>query len=208
MSRLRILLAAILCVSLLTFVGCGEDGNTEGNAENGTITEESTDMNDDVNNDNAEDGKNNDGSVMKDLEDGAEDAQCDEHAAHPYVFIGKHGFIHGDDLGLHEAEDRGLRAVGEDDIIIGIGRFGEACDLVKRAAHGLHDCKHGSKCGILALAGEDTADGRLGNTAHFCNLGCREFFLCFQGSEAFGYHGCMSFLSYMRGKIAGMTAGY
>lgn len=77
MSRLRILLAAILCVSLLTFVGCGEDGNTEGNAENGTITEESTDMNDDVNKDNAENGKNNDGSVMEDLEDGAENAVDD-----------------------------------------------------------------------------------------------------------------------------------
>ena len=69
MSRLRILLAAILCVSLLTFVGCGEDGNTEGNAENGTITEESTDMNTDKNNDvnsnSTENGKNNDGSVVK-----------------------------------------------------------------------------------------------------------------------------------------------
>lgn len=81
MSRLRILLAAILCVSLLTFVGCGEDGNTEGNAENGTITEESTDMNTDKNNDvnsnSTENGKNNDGSVMEDLEEGADDAVDD-----------------------------------------------------------------------------------------------------------------------------------
>ena len=81
MSRLRILLAAILCVSLLTFVGCGESGDTEGNAENGTITEESTDMNTDKNNDansnSTDNGKNNDGSVMKDLEDGAEDAVDD-----------------------------------------------------------------------------------------------------------------------------------
>lgn len=71
MSRLRILLAAVLCVSLLTFVGCGEEGNTDGNAENGTITEESTDM--DKGDTDASDEKNGDDSMMDDMERGAED---------------------------------------------------------------------------------------------------------------------------------------
>lgn len=71
MSRLRILLAAILCVSLLTFAGCGENNNTGTNGDNGTVTEESTDMNN--GNTNSTDGNNGDGSMMNDMERGAED---------------------------------------------------------------------------------------------------------------------------------------
>lgn len=68
MSKLRILLAAVLCVSLLAFAGCGGNNDTtDGKAGNGTVTEDNTDMN----------NSNNNGSVMDDLENGAEDAVDD-----------------------------------------------------------------------------------------------------------------------------------
>ena len=68
MSRLRILLAAILCVSLFTFAGCGGDNNTDTNSDNGTVTEENTDMN----NSDANDSTNGDDSMMEDVERGAD----------------------------------------------------------------------------------------------------------------------------------------
>lgn len=70
MSRLRIFLAAILCVSLLTFAGCGNNSNTNDNAGEGTVTEETTDMNDNG-------SKKDDSSVMDDLEKDTQDAVDD-----------------------------------------------------------------------------------------------------------------------------------
>lgn len=70
MSRLRIFLAAILCVSLLTFAGCGNNNNTNDNAGEGTVTEETTDMNDNG-------SKKDDSSVMDDLEKDTKDAVDD-----------------------------------------------------------------------------------------------------------------------------------
>ena len=48
MKKTRLFLAAILCVSLLAFAGCGSDdnnGNTD--ASDGTVTEKNVDRNDD-----------------------------------------------------------------------------------------------------------------------------------------------------------------
>lgn len=70
MSRLRIFLAAVLCVSLLTFAGCGNNNNTNDNAGEGTVTEETTDMNDNG-------SKKDDSSVMDDLEKDTKDAVDD-----------------------------------------------------------------------------------------------------------------------------------
>ena len=87
MSKFRILLAAVLCMSLLAFTGCGEGNNADTNNDNGTVTEESTDMNDggaDNNSNNSgtdkngtANGTNGDGSVMEDLGDAADDAVDD-----------------------------------------------------------------------------------------------------------------------------------
>lgn len=70
MNRFRILLAAVLCVSLLTFAGCGAGNNTNDNATDGTVTEETTGMNNNG-------SKSDDDSVMDDLEKDAKDAADD-----------------------------------------------------------------------------------------------------------------------------------
>lgn len=79
MRKLRILLAAVLCVSLLAFAGCGGNNDTtDGNAGNDTVTEDNTNMgNDDGNNMGTDQNNNNDGSVVDDMENGAEDAVDD-----------------------------------------------------------------------------------------------------------------------------------
>ena len=74
MSKFRILLAVVLCMSLLAFTGCGEGNNADTNSDNGTVTEDSTNMNNDGNNGNGNGSTNGDGSVMEDMENGAEDA--------------------------------------------------------------------------------------------------------------------------------------
>ena len=73
MSKFRILLAAILCLSLLTFAGCGANDNADTNNDNGTVTEESTDMN----NSTDKNGTDGDGSVMEDMGKAADDAVDD-----------------------------------------------------------------------------------------------------------------------------------
>ena len=77
MSKFRILLAAILCLSLLTFAGCGADDNADTNNDNGTVTEESTDMNNSTDKNGTENGTDGDGSVMEDMGKAADDAVDD-----------------------------------------------------------------------------------------------------------------------------------
>lgn len=80
MSKFRILLAAILCLSLLTFAGCGANDNADTNNDNGTVTEESTDMNNSTDNtdkNGTENGTDGDGSVMEDMGKAADDAVDD-----------------------------------------------------------------------------------------------------------------------------------
>lgn len=90
MSKFRILLAAILCLSLMTFAGCGENSNSGTGSDNGSVTEESTDMNNGADNNsnsgtdkngttngNNNGGSNNDGSVMEDMGKAADDAVDD-----------------------------------------------------------------------------------------------------------------------------------
>ena len=74
MSKLRIFIAAIFCLSLLTFAGCGENNNSTTNDNNGTVTEETTDMNGNTN-DSTKNGTNGttDDSVMDDMERDAKD---------------------------------------------------------------------------------------------------------------------------------------
>lgn len=68
MKKLRIFVVMLLCVSLLTFAGCGEDDNTN-DINDETVTEETTDVNN--NND------NNGDNIVDDMEDGVDDAVDD-----------------------------------------------------------------------------------------------------------------------------------
>lgn len=78
MSKFRILLAAVLCISLLTFAGCGSNDTTDGNEGDGTVTEENRDMENGSGDDmGTEDGTHKDGSVAEDLKDDAKDAVDD-----------------------------------------------------------------------------------------------------------------------------------
>lgn len=82
MKQLRIFLAAILCVSLLAFTGCGGNNAAEDNADNGTVTEENADMNDGAGTDNetggnGDNGSNRDDSVVDDMAQDAKDAADD-----------------------------------------------------------------------------------------------------------------------------------
>lgn len=78
MSKFRILLAAVLCISLLTFAGCGNNDTTNGNGDNGTVTEEDSNMDGNNGTDmGTDDGANNDGSVVDDMENGARNAVDD-----------------------------------------------------------------------------------------------------------------------------------
>ena len=78
MSKFRILLAAVLCMALLTFAGCGSNDTTDGNAGDGTVTEENTDMENGGGSDmGTENGNNNNGSVTDDLKDDAKKAVDD-----------------------------------------------------------------------------------------------------------------------------------
>lgn len=64
MNKLRILFATVLCLSLLTFAGCGNNGNNDnmdGGVTDGTVTED---------NDNVTDGMGNDvNKAVDDVED-------------------------------------------------------------------------------------------------------------------------------------------
>ena len=78
MSKFRILLAAILCLSLLTFAGCGENDDAGTTNDNGSVTEESTDMNNDgADKNGTTNGTDSDGSVMEDMGKAADDAVDD-----------------------------------------------------------------------------------------------------------------------------------
>lgn len=83
MKKLRIFLAAALCVSLLTFAGCGNNNDTAGdNVNDGTVTEENADMNDgNGTNDGADNGSENGDkkgdSLGEDMADDAKDAVDD-----------------------------------------------------------------------------------------------------------------------------------
>lgn len=66
MKKLRIFVVMMLCVSLLAFAGCGNN-DTDGDAGNGTVTEEATDAKDN-------NGGNNGDSVTDDMADDAKDA--------------------------------------------------------------------------------------------------------------------------------------
>jgi len=101
MKKFRIFLAMALCLSLLTFAGCGNTDNTD-TMDDGTVTEETTDNNgsdtdkgndtngtdengnikNENNNDNnsdnnADNNDNSDGTVGEDLADGARKAVDD-----------------------------------------------------------------------------------------------------------------------------------
>ena len=67
MRNMKLFLAAILCVSLLAFAGCGNNDDNGTNASDGTVTEENVDRNDDST-------KKDDGSLTEDMADGARDA--------------------------------------------------------------------------------------------------------------------------------------
>lgn len=67
MKNIRIFLAAVLCVSLFAFAGCGSDDSDMNNTDNGTVTEETMDKNEDK-------SKDKDGSVTEDMADDAKDA--------------------------------------------------------------------------------------------------------------------------------------
>lgn len=79
MKKFRIFLAAALCVSLLTFAGCGNSNDTvDDNANDGTVTEENADMdNGNGTNDGTNDGTDNGDSVTDDMADDAKDAVDD-----------------------------------------------------------------------------------------------------------------------------------
>lgn len=87
MKKLRFFLAAALCVSLLTFAGCGSNNDTAGdNVNDGTVTEENANMNDgngtdngtnDGTNNGSENGNNKGDSVAEDMADGAKNAVDD-----------------------------------------------------------------------------------------------------------------------------------
>lgn len=75
MKKFRIFLAAVLCVSLLTFAGCGNSNDAvDDNANNGTVTEDNADMN---NGSGTNDGTDKGDSVTEDMADGAKDAVDD-----------------------------------------------------------------------------------------------------------------------------------
>lgn len=66
MKKNRILLSAVLCLSLMTFVGCGSgDDSDMTDDSNKSVTEETVDK------DNG--SRNRDDSVTQDMKDGAED---------------------------------------------------------------------------------------------------------------------------------------
>lgn len=68
MKKTRLFLAAILCVSLLAFAGCGSyDNNGNTDASDGTVTEKNVDRNDD-------NKSKDDDSLTDDMADGARDA--------------------------------------------------------------------------------------------------------------------------------------
>lgn len=78
MSKFRILLAAVLCVSLLTFAGCGNNDTTNGNGADGTVTEENTDIGSGNGSDtNTKNETDNNNSVTDDLKDDARNAVDD-----------------------------------------------------------------------------------------------------------------------------------
>lgn len=67
MKKLRIFAAAIMCVSLLAFAGCGSNDAAD-TEEEGTVTEETR---------NADEREHKDGSVTEDMADDAKDAVDD-----------------------------------------------------------------------------------------------------------------------------------
>ncbi|MDO4745498.1 MAG: hypothetical protein Q4B18_02960 [Bacillota bacterium] len=68
MSRIKFLLAAVLCVSLLAFAGCGNDNTANDNAQDNTVTEDRQDMGN-----NSNDRTDNGDSLTEDMADGAKD---------------------------------------------------------------------------------------------------------------------------------------
>ncbi len=79
MKNFRIFLAAALCVSLLTFAGCGNSNDAvDDNANDGTVTEENADMdNGNGTNDGDTNGNDKGDSVTDDMADDAKDAVDD-----------------------------------------------------------------------------------------------------------------------------------
>lgn len=79
MKKFRIFLAAALCVSLLTFAGCGNSNDAvDDNANNGTVTEDNADMNNgNGTNDGTNDGTDKGDSVTEDMADGAKNVVDD-----------------------------------------------------------------------------------------------------------------------------------
>ena len=65
MKKNRILLSAVLCLSLMTFAGCGSTDNNMNDDSNKSVTEETVDR------DNG--SRNKDDSLKQDMKDGAED---------------------------------------------------------------------------------------------------------------------------------------
>lgn len=79
MKNFRIFLAVALCVSLLTFAGCGNSNDAvDDNANDGTVTEENADMdNGNGTNDGDTNGNDKGDSVTDDMADDAKDAVDD-----------------------------------------------------------------------------------------------------------------------------------
>lgn len=79
MKNFRIFLAAALCVSLLTFAGCGNSNDAvDDNANDGTVTEENADMdNGNGTNDGDTNGNDKGDSVTDDMADDAKDVVDD-----------------------------------------------------------------------------------------------------------------------------------
>lgn len=70
MKKIRFFLAAVLCMSMMAFVGCGADNKDAGDTGDGTVKEETVDRNYD------KERKDGD-SITEDMADGAKDAVDD-----------------------------------------------------------------------------------------------------------------------------------
>ena len=78
MTKFRILFLTILCVSLLAFAGCGNNGINKNDVTDGTVNEETTDMYDDNGTDNGmTNGTDTKDSITNDMADDAKKAVDD-----------------------------------------------------------------------------------------------------------------------------------
>jgi hypothetical protein len=72
--KIRIITIIMLCMSLFAFAGCGENGNTNADMNNNTVTEETRNT---TERDNAGTTNNNDQSIADDMADGVDKAADD-----------------------------------------------------------------------------------------------------------------------------------